>query len=116
MVLSPATGVVAGQVRCVWTLSVSEWEPLIKLWGPFGLIVVGLILFIWKKLLPDQEKQRAEYQTALNSALDDARRERDYARQQREKEVDKFIQSLDTISRRFESITSDIAEKRARQR
>jgi Zn-dependent oligopeptidase len=93
----------------------SEWEPILKLWGPFGIILIGLIVFIWKRLLPDQEKSRAEYKSALDSALEDARRERDYARQQREKEVDKFIQSLDTISRRFESITSDIAEKRTRQ-
>lgn len=89
-----------------------EWEPLLKLWGPFGVIVIGLILFIWKKLLPDQERQRAEYEKALNSALEDARRERDYARQQREKEVDKFLDSLRYRDEQFRQVADAISERR----
>lgn len=90
----------------------NEWEPLLKLWGPFGVIVIGLIVFIWKKLLPEQEKQRAEYKAALDSALDDARKERDYARQQREKEVDKFLDSLRYRDQEFKVVADAISERR----
>jgi F0F1-type ATP synthase membrane subunit b/b' len=90
----------------------AEWEPILKLWGPLGLIVLGLAFFIWKYLLPALEKQRAEYKAALDSALEDARRERDYARLQREKEVDKFLESLRYRDEQFKSVADAIAERR----
>jgi len=90
-------------------------ESLIKFYGPLGLIIFGLGIFVWKWLLPRLDKRDEEYRLAINAALSDARAERDYMRQQREKEVDKFLDSLKYRDEQFKSIADAISERRTRQ-
>jgi len=87
-------------------------ESLLKLYGPLGLIVGLLILFIWKVLLPKIEQQQSENRTILTSALEDARNERDLMRQLREKEVDKFLESLRYRDDKFEAIAEAVLRDR----
>lgn len=87
-------------------------DSLLKIYGPLGLMLGVLILVIWKKLIPYIEKQRADYQAVLNSALEDARSERDYVRQLREKEVEKFLESLRYRDEQFRAVADAIADKR----
>jgi uncharacterized protein YecA (UPF0149 family) len=87
-------------------------ESLLKLYGPLGLIVGILILVIWKKLIPYIEKLQTENRTALTSALDDARKERDLMRTLREKEVEKFLESLRYRDEQFKAVADAISDKR----
>lgn len=64
-----------------------DWEMITKAYGPLGVIFVIAVLGVV-----------AGGRMARNlvlGALDDARKERDYARLQREKEVERFIGSLE---------------------
>jgi hypothetical protein len=83
-------------------------ESLLKLYGPLGLIVFGLAMLVWKKLLPYIEKQQADNRATLTAALEDARKERDYMRQLREREVDKFLESLRYRDAEFKSVAEAI--------
>lgn len=90
-------------------------ETLLKFYGPLGLIIVGLALFLWKWVLPRLDKREEEYRAVLLSVVDDARKERDLVRQLRETEVDKFLQSLKFRDEQFRSVADAISEKRQRQ-
>lgn len=83
-------------------------EAILKLWGPFGIIVVGLVVFIWKKLLPDLEKQQQAYREVLTSALDDARKERDQERALRQQELNRYMESLKYRDDRFKEVADAI--------
>jgi predicted ATP-dependent Lon-type protease len=90
-------------------------ESLIKIWGPLGLFVGVLLILIWKKLLPDIEKQHQENRFILTAALEDARRERDLMRSLREKEVERFLESLKYRDEQFKSVAEAISSvKRTR--
>lgn len=89
-------------------LEPSTWESLLKIYGPLGLIAFGLGLLIWKKLLPYIEKQQADNRAILTSALEDARKERDLMRQLREKEVERFLESLKYRDEQFKSVAEAI--------
>ena len=91
-------------------------DALFKVYGPIGLIIFGLALFIWKWLLPTMAKRDEEYRNVLTSALDDARKERDTMRQLREKEVDRFLESLRYRDSEFRAVADAISERRSRQR
>jgi F0F1-type ATP synthase membrane subunit b/b' len=84
-------------------------ESLLKLYGPLGLGFGLMVLLVWKKLLPYIEKQRAEYQAVLTSALEDARNERDLMRQLREQEVTKFLESLRYRDAEFKAVADAIS-------
>jgi F0F1-type ATP synthase membrane subunit b/b' len=88
-------------------------DTLLKLYGPLGLIVFGLAVFVWKKLLPKIDQREAEYRAMMTSVVDDARKERDLSRQAREKEVDKFIESLKFRDQEFRSVANAISGKRS---
>ena len=90
-------------------------ESILKLWGPFGLIVVGLVLFIWKKLLPDLEKREAAYREVLTSALDDARKERDQERKMREAELSRYMESMKYRDEQFKPLAEAINANRPRR-
>lgn len=83
-------------------------ESILKLWGPFGIIVVGLVIFIWKKLLPDQEKQQAAYREVLTNALDDARKERDQERTLRQQELNRYMDSMRYRDEQFKEVVDAI--------
>lgn len=91
-------------------------ETLLKFYGPLGLIIAILLLAIWKWLIPRMDKREEEYRTVLTAALDDARKERDAARQLREKEVDKFLESLRYRDEQFKSVADAISERRQPRR
>lgn len=91
-------------------------QLLLKIYGPLGLIVFGLAVFIWKKLLPKIEQREAEYRSMMQSVVDDARKERDLSRQTREREVDKFLDSLRYRDEQFKTIADAISERRAPRR
>ena len=93
--------------------NVSEW--LLKIGGPLGLVVVLLLLYYWKVVLPEQRRLHQEYKEALTSALDDARRDRDAVRLLREKEVDKFLESLRYRDEQFQSVADAISNVRTRR-
>lgn len=69
-------------------------ETLLKFYGPLGLIIFVLLMAIWRWLIPRMDKRDEEYKSALMSIVDDARKERDYERQSRAKEVDTFVQTV----------------------
>lgn len=87
-------------------------ETLVKLYGPLGLIVFGLSVYVWRKLLPKIDQREAENRAVLMSVVDDARKERDLMRQLREKEVDKFLQSLKYRDEQFKSVADAISDAR----
>lgn len=87
-------------------------EAVLKLWGPFGMIVMGLVVFIWKKLLPDLEKQQQAYRDVLTSALDDARKERDQERNLRQQELNRYMDSLKYRDDRFKEVADAINQVR----
>jgi hypothetical protein len=84
-------------------------ESLLKLYGPLGLGFGLLVLLVWKKLLPYIEKQQADNRNILTSALEDARKERDLMRQLREREVEKFLESLRYRDTEFKSVADAIS-------
>lgn len=88
-------------------------EAVLKLWGPFGMIVMGLVVFIWKKLLPDLEKQQQAYRDVLTSALDDARKERDQERNLRQQELNRYMESLKYRDDRFKEVADAINQVRS---
>lgn len=90
-------------------------ESLLKLYGPLGLIVFGLALVVWKKLLPKIDQRETEYRAMMISVVEDARKERDLSRQAREREVDKFIESLKFRDQEFKSVADAISERRQQQ-
>lgn len=83
-------------------------EAILKLWGPFGIIVAGLVVFIWKKLLPDLERQQQAYRDVLTSALEDARKERDQERSLRQQELNRYMESLKYRDDRFKDVADAI--------
>lgn len=86
-------------------------EPLLKVYGPIGVFAALLVLVIWKKLIPYIEQQQKDSKEILQGALDDARKERDLVRQLREKEVDKFIESLRYRDSEFKAVAEAIKRK-----
>lgn len=83
-------------------------EAVLKLWGPFGVIVIGLTAFIWKKLLPDLEKQQAAYRDVLTTALADARKERDQERLLRQQELNRYMESMKFRDEQFKDVADAI--------
>ena len=71
-----------------------DWTAIAKIYGPLGVFAVVTILLVWKKLLPYIERQHKEHIAALQATIEDAREERDIARKLRERETQKFIDSL----------------------
>jgi hypothetical protein len=71
----------------------SEWSSILKIYGPLGLFC-GLGIVFVKVLLMYIKKQHEAHVEVLKGQADDARKERDYSRQLRELEVNKFIDSL----------------------
>jgi hypothetical protein len=91
-------------------------ESLVKFYGPLGLIIFGLALYVWKVLLPKIEQRETEYRAMMASIVDDARKERDLSRQAREREVDKFVESLRFRDQEFQSVADAISGKRPSRR
>lgn len=91
-------------------------EAILKLWGPFGLIVVGLVVFIWKKLLPDLEKQQAAYREVLTTALTDARNDREHERKMREQELSRYMESMKYRDEQFKPLAEAINANRPTRR
>lgn len=82
----------------------TDWTPILKIYGPLGLFCSVAILLVARLLLYIQKQHEehikaahalAEETTkAAQTLADDARKERDYVRQLREQEVNKFLESL----------------------
>lgn len=79
-----------------------EWREIGRIYGPLGVMCFLFALLIWKGLLPYIKKQHEEHVAALQSTVDDSRKERDYNRTLREKEVDKFLTSLEFRDEKME--------------
>jgi|ERR1051326_1097829 hypothetical protein len=93
----------------------TEWPELIKTVGyPTAILIVVGMLFRYG-LWPWFKQQQAEKDADLKAAIEDARKERDYMRSQREKEVDKFIESLRFRDERFKEV-ADAIERMGRHR
>lgn len=100
-------------------MNTSDWLEVLKTGGAGLVIAAFLGLIIWKVLIPMVNKQQEDTKTILLSALEDARKERDLMRQLREKEVDKFLDSMKHRDEKFNSIVEairDSREPRGRQR
>lgn len=65
-----------------------DWEAIGKTWGPLGVIFVVAIFGI--------VAGARMVKSMVLGTIEDARKERDYMRQQREREANAFIQSLTT--------------------
>lgn len=63
-----------------------DWDAVGRLWGPLGIVFVLAVLVVLAILKLAQK--------LVMGTIEDARKERDYVRQQREREADKFIESL----------------------
>lgn len=72
----------------------TDWSSVAKIYGPLGIFCLIAVILVWKGLLPYIKSQHKEHVAALQATIQDARNERDYSRQLREKEVDKFLGSL----------------------
>src|SRR5689334_1398800 len=72
----------------------TEWPELIKTVGyPTAILIVLGIVFRYA-LWPWFKQQQAEKDADLKATIEDARKERDYMRGVREREVEKFLESL----------------------
>jgi hypothetical protein len=82
----------------------SDWPTVLKTFGPLGLgclLAIGLVKALLDYIRRQHEAHakalqdaKIEQVAALEKVVDDARKERDYSRQLREMEVNKFIDSL----------------------
>ena len=81
----------------------ADWEAVAKIWGPLGVICFLLVLAIWKLLVPYIKQQADDNKQTLLSVVEDARKERDYMRVLREREVDKFLESSQKQAEIFKS-------------
>lgn len=88
-----------------------DWGAVAKIYGPLGLFALGAAWLIVKKLLPYIEKQQKAHIDALQSAVtearENARSERDYAREQDRERTRGFLEAL---SRRDEKMESGFRE------
>jgi|SRR6185369_10820922 len=103
-----------------------DWSPLLKVYGPLGLFCAVAILLVSRLLtyIQKQHKEHIEVTKALaeetrqaaQSLADDARKERDYVRQLREQEVNRFLESLklrdEKMERGFDEIVRVLQETR----
>lgn len=88
-----------------------DWPSIGKTWGPLGIgFVLGLILVA---ALLKAAKQ------VLLSSVEDARKERDYMRQIRERELERFLESLksrdDKMERGFNEIVAALRNNKIRR-
>jgi hypothetical protein len=105
-----------------------DWAPLLKIYGPLGL-GCALAIFLVARLLKYIQKQHEQHiavtaalaeetRKAAQSLADDARKERDYSRQLREQEVNKFLESLrfrdEKMERGFDEIVRVLRESRGK--
>jgi hypothetical protein len=92
-----------------------DWSPLLKIYGPLGLFCAIAILLV-SRLLKYIQKQHDEHVEAVQGIAEDARKERDYSRQLREQEVNRFIESLrfrdEKMERGFDEIVRALQESR----
>jgi F0F1-type ATP synthase membrane subunit b/b' len=101
-----------------------EW--LLRIGGPLGGMLGLVLLYYWKKVLPEQEsirkqqredleRARTEYQQILTSALSDARSERDQERKMREAELSRYMDSLKYRDDRFKEVADAINSVKPRR-
>lgn len=92
-----------------------DWSPLLKIYGPLGLFCAIAILLV-TRLLKYIQKQHDEHIQVSQALTDDARKERDYVRQAREQEVDKFLESLrfrdEKMEKGFDEIVRALQDSR----
>lgn len=103
-----------------------DWTPILKIYGPLGVFCAIAILLV-TRLLKYIQKQHEDHikvtqvlvedtRTAAQALADDARKERDYSRQLREQEVNKFIESLkfrdEKMERGFDEVVRALQETR----
>lgn len=96
-----------------------DWTAILKTYGPLGVFCLAAVLLIWKKLVPYIERQHAEHIKALQATVDDARRERaaavedarkerEAARRLRERETERFLESLSLRDQKMERGFSEL--------
>ena len=85
-----------------------DWENLGKIWGPLGIGFVLAVVLV----LSGARLMRG----LLLGTIEDARKEQDYMRAQREREADRFIESLklrDGIMKEgFDEILQEMRDRR----
>lgn len=84
--------------------STPDWSSVLKIYGPLGVgcvLAIALVKVLLNYIRKQHEehvevleKAKTDQVAALEKVVTDARTERDYVRVLREKEVDKFIDSL----------------------
>lgn len=103
-----------------------DWSPVLKIYGPLGLfcaIAIVLVTRLFKYIQKQHEEHIAatqmlaeETQKAAQALVDDARKERDYSRQLREQEVNKFLESLrfrdEKMERGFDEVVRTLQDTR----
>lgn len=87
-----------------------DWTAVAKIYGPLGVTCLLLVLAVWKILLPWIQKQQATAEANLKEQIQEARSERDYVRQMREAEVNKFLDSLKLRDEKMERALNGVAE------
>lgn len=92
-----------------------SWESLLKFYGPLGLIVFALGMLIWKKLLPDLEKQQNLNRAMLEAALEEARKERNMERQLRERELERYMESMKYRDDQFKPVVEALNALKTRR-
>lgn len=103
-----------------------DWAPVLKIYGPLGVFCAAAILLA-VRLLKYIQKQHEDHiritqaladetRKAAQALTDDARKERDYSRELREQEVDKFLESLrlrdEKMERGFDEIVRALQDAR----
>jgi hypothetical protein len=93
----------------------TDWPGLLKIYGPLG-VFCGLAIIFVKVLLNYIKNQHREHVQVLQGQAEDARKERDYSRQLRELEVNKFIDSLklrdEKMERGFDEVVRALQDTR----
>ena len=91
------------------------------MYGPLGVVCLALALSNWKGLLPYIKKQADDNKEILLkqnegnkeillSVVDDARKERDYSRTLREREVERFLESSRLRDQAMKEALEGVAE------
>ena len=103
-----------------------DWSPVLKVYGPLGVFcAIGILLV--SRLLKYIQKQHEDHiqvtqalaeetRRAAQALADDARKERDYGRELREQELNRFIESLrfrdEKMERGFDEVVRALQETR----
>lgn len=96
-----------------------DWSPILKIYGPLG-VGCALAIILVRALLSYIKRQHDEHAKALHEQTVEARAERDYGRQAREREAAAFISTLkdqgELIKEGFDEVLQELRVRDSRRK